>query len=296
MFKSFCVVFFISVCSLFVGYAQENGLTDKERIEKGNYIIENARKDIGIYQAKSAIDSFQLSMKSINNLKQTETTTTKEFYILLPDKILSISSVTKPFDSKSTSVLNGGKYKELSEFVSPDGQRTVRDVTNRSLNNNLADFVKDKETLEKFKKASTKDPKEKLNNDIWSDVFPIILNHPFETKAEFKYMGIAKSVEGEANIVDTTSASGRSIRLLFDSKTNQLLSMFEKFKGFDGDYENNYYYSNRELMDKVLIPKKIKVEHKFTPPGKDAKVSYTYIDVLDFKINPKFKSNLFDVN
>ena len=71
--------------------------------------------------------------------------------------------------------------------------------------------------------------------------------------------------------------------------------MIEKYTYFDGDYEIKYYYSNHELVNDVLIPKKIKVEYRFTPTGKETRVTYKYNEVLDFKINPKFKPNLFDV-
>lgn len=316
MFKYFCVGFLVLTFSL-ATYLQdvkstnkeraekgtqmvenarsENG-ADKERVEKGIEIIENARKGIGIDKLISSLSSFQLSVKSVSDLNGSERVNTKEISVLLPDKVLFVSSTTGTFESKLTSIWNGEKYKKLSEFVSPDGQRAVRDITNQESGRDLSKFVKDPKILEQFKKATAIDPKEKLNNDLWNEVFPLILKHPFRTNAEFNYIGKAKSADREANVVDTTTESGRSVRLLIDSKTNQLLSMTEKYKGSDGDYENNYYYSNRELMDKVLIPKKIKVEHKFTGTGRDTKITYEYIDVINFKINPKLKSNLYDVN
>jgi hypothetical protein len=206
----------------FAVYSQDVGLTDEDRVEKGSQIVENARKEIGIDKLISNLNSLQLSIKSASNLKEGEIVNTKEVYLLLPDKILSISSTTKPFESKSTSIWNGEKYKKLSEFVSPDGQRTVKDVTNNDLSSNLGKYVKDNETLEKFKKVVAVDPKEKLNNELWNEIFPLILTHPFKTKAEFKFVRKAKSADREANVVDTTSVSGRSIRLVFDSKNKSI--------------------------------------------------------------------------
>lgn len=295
MFKYFCIGFLMLIYS-FTIYGQDGGLTDDERVEKGSQIIENARKEIGIDKLILNLVSLQLSIKSTTDVKQNNLLNLKELYILLPDKILSVTTTTKPFESKSTSIWNAEKYKKLSEFVSPDGKRSVRDVTDRNPMENLGKVVKDPAILEKFMKVVAVDPKERLNNDLWREVFPLILINPFLTKAEFKYIGKAKSADQEANVVDTMSENGHSIRLLFNTKTNQLISMTEKYKFSDGDYENNYYYSNREIVDKILIPKKIKVEHKFTATGKDTNVSYQYIDVIDFKINPKFKLNLFDLN
>lgn len=289
------VVFLVLFFSLSI-FSQEKADIKDERIVKGQQIIENARKEIGIDQLISNLNSFQVSIKSISDLVEFVAVNTKEISIMLPGRIRSGYSTEKPSESKTTSIWNGGNYKKLLEFVAFDGRRDVQDVTNRELNGNLSKFVKDPATLEKIKKAKSINPKERLNNDLWSEVFPLILIHPFDKQAEFRYVGKAESPTGTANVVDTTTESGRSIRLLFDSKTNYLLSMIEKYKSFDGDYEIKYYYSNRLSVDNVLIPKKIKVEYKFTPTGKETRLTYNYNDVLEFKLNPKFKPNLFDVN
>lgn len=276
--------------------AQESANSRADEAAKGKQIIDDAQKKIGADKLLADLGSFQLSMKSQSDLGEVVMTDARELSVSLPDKIRSVYTTTKPFESIATSLWNGEKYKKFFESVAFDGQRTVRDVTKQDSGSSLEKFVKDKETLEKIKKTTSVDPKARMNDNLWNEVFPFVLSHPFETQAEFRYAGKAQSANGEASIVDTTSASGRKIRLFFDAKTNQLLMMIEKYKFFDGDYENKYYYTNRELTSGVLIPKKIKVERKFTPTGKEAKVTYAYIDVVDFKINPKFKPNLFDVN
>lgn len=281
-------IFFILSFSLNI-FSQVND----EQITKGNQIIADARKAIG---AEKNLDSLQVSLKSTYEVAGAKWADGTEISVILPDKISYVYSTTTPFESVATSLWNGEKYKKLFESVSIDGRRILSDVTKPRDFSNLSKVTKDSKILENIKKVSETDPKEKLNNDLWNKVFPLILMHPLSPNAEFKYIGIAKAANGEANVVDTTSESGRLIRLLFDSKTNQLLLLIEKFKGFDGDYENNYYYSNREIVDKILIPKKIKVENKFTPTGKDTRITYQYIDVVEFKINPKFKPNFFDVN
>lgn len=289
------IVFFGLFFSLSI-FSQEKAEIKDEQIVKGKQIIEDARKAITTNKLISNLNSLQISTKRQSDYGEFVMVDTKEINISLPDKILSVYSTTKPFESKATSIWNGEKYKKLFENVTFDGQRSVRDVTNKKLNDNFLKMAKDDENREKMKKAMSIDPRERLNNDLWSDVFPFILIQPLEKQAEFKYIGKTKSADREANVVDTTTKSGRSIRLVFDSETKFLLLMIEKYQGFDGDYETKYYYSDRESVDNVLIPKKIKVEHRFTPTGKDTKVTYYYNDILEFKINPKFKSNLFDIN
>lgn len=290
------IVFLVLFFSLNI-FSQEKSNTNKEQMAKGKQIVEDARKEIGADKLISNLGSFQLSMKSQSELGEFVILNTKEISVMLPNKILSVYTTTKPLESTETSIWNGEKYKKLLEIVTFDGRRNTQDVTNQEWGSSLGKFVKDSETLEKIKKARAAiNPKVRMNDNLWNEIFPLILTHPFETQVEFKYVGKAESANREANIVDTTSQGGRAIRFFFDSKTNQLLMMIEKYNFFDGDYETKYYYSNRELVDNVLIPKKIKVEYRFTPTGKDTKVTYKYIDVVEFKINPKFKPNLFDVN
>ncbi len=277
-------------------FSQGKNATTNEQISRAKEIIENARKETGADKFVSNLDSFQLTIKSVGDIEGTEWITTKEASVMLPDKIFSVYSTKKPFESNAISIWNGQKYKKLFESVTFNGQRLVKDVTNQDLSSNFTNLVKDKETLEKIKRVRAIDPKVRMNDELWSEIFPLILTHPFESQAEFKFVGQAKSADRTANVVDTISANGREIRLLFDSETHHLLMMIEKYKGFDGEYETKYYYSDRELTDNILIPKKIKVEHKYTQTGKEAKITYKYLEVAEFKINPKFKSNLFDIN
>lgn len=301
MFKRVCLtILILTICFVLIGSvsvrSQQNQYSEKEQMEKGNQIIRDARKEIGIDKLSSTLSSIKLSIIIISSGKNQETANTKEITIAMPDKILLVNSVTKPFESKTTSVWNGEKYKRLSELATPDGQRSVMDITNQQPSNALANLIKDKEILEKVKKTMAVDPKTRMNEELWNEIFPLILMHPFELQTEFQYIGKAESLSGDANIIDTTTSGGHALRLFFDSKNNHLLMMIEKYAFFDGDYETKYYYSNRELTDNVLIPRKIKVEHKFTPTGKEPRITFKYIEVVDFKINAKPKPNLFDVN
>ena len=289
------VIFLILFFSFSI-FSQEKARTAGEQTAKGKQIVEAARKEIGVDKLSSNLSAFHMLMKSQSDLGKIVIVTSKEISITLPDKVLVVNATSKPFESTISSIWNGEKYQKLSESVASNGQRNVQNLTNQQSSNSFSSFTKDRDVLEKIEKARAKDPKTERNDALWNEVFPLLLLHPFETEAEFNYVGKAESANGQADLVDTTTKDGRSIRLFFDSKTKLLLMMIEKYKFFDGDYENKYYYSNRELAGQVLTPKKIKVERRFTPTGKETKVTYTFIDVLELKINPKFKPNLFDVN
>ena len=127
----------------------------------------------------------------------------------------------------------------------------------------------------------------------------MILSHPFEKSIKFEYVVKAKSNDRTANVIDVKPANGKIYRLLFDSETNYLLMMIVSFKEnndrFVGDIEAKYYFSERELINGLLIPKKIKVEEKITPEGKSPIVKFSNIEILDFKLNPKFDGKIFEI-
>lgn len=279
------------------GFSQEN--TDvKEQVEKGNQIIENARKEIGI---KDSIKSIYLSITSESIIKKLQITETSEISISLPDKILIVNTTATPVESKDTSILNGEKYKKFYEFVDLDGRRTITDATKSNNYDNAIKFAKDKGDTETAKKLEAlqknqPDPKKQFYRNLWVDLFPLILTHPFEKNTEFKYVGKAQASDTLANIVDGVNENGHALRLFFDSKTNYLLLMIEKYTFWDGDYETKYYYSNRERVNGLLIPRKLKVEHKFTPTGQAPRFSYSNIDIKEINLNPEFRKNMFDVN
>lgn len=273
--------------------AQKNVQTDDVKLLKGSQILKDAQKAIGT--EKLDLSSFIIKTKII--LGDKVLGTTDETVVSLPDKIRTSLIVEEPTSMTLIRIWNGEKYKALSEFDF-QGNRMVRDVTNASKNiensKNLESGI-GKDKLEKFKKANEKDPKLIFFDKVWADFFPLTLIHPFEKNIEFKYVGKAEASNRTADVIDFKSKDGKDYRLLFDSETNYLLLMIESFKGEDGNYETKYYYSNRELVDKVLIPKKIKVEHKFTPIGKATRVSYRSLEVVDFELNPEFKKDLFEI-
>lgn len=272
---------------------------------KGEQIIKDARKAIGTNEIN--LQSFSLKMKNLS--LRTSTEALIEVKAMLPDKFSEITSSTQPYQMTSTSIWNGTQYKAIVE-AEMLGERRVSDITKSSLNLSLNSEIVDKignkigkEKAEQIKKYRRKAPKEQFYlNNIWQVFFPLTLIHPFEQNLEFNYVGKAKSGSQTANVIDVTSPSGTAYRLLFDSETNYLLLMMESYEGqsmtgVDGTYETKLYFSERKTIDSLLIPTKIKIERKFTPKiGKEPKVFYENIDILEFRLNPAFKKNMFDIN
>ena len=277
-------------------YSQSIVQLDKNKTDKGTQIIKDAQKAIGT--ERISIDKFSLKTKVYFDERFGLSEVIKEVKVLRPDKISVVSNREQPFPNSTTEIWNGTKYSAISvsEVL---GKQIVTDITNARLNGvsfaAMDDKIKDKK-INKAKKYTKLEPKEVFKIDMWYVYFPLTLIQPFEQNLEFKYVGKAKSGNRIANVVDVNSENGRSYRLLFDSETKYLLLMIESFEGSDGGYENKYYYTNREMVNSLLIPRNIKVETKLTPTGgKEPKISYTNIDILEFNVNSEFKKNMFEI-
>lgn len=201
---------------------------------------------------------------------------------------------------QSTKTWNGEKYKSTIE-TDVSGQRIVRDVTtqeNKPLSKNVINIIGGK-TAAALQNSQRADPKKIFTESLWTSLFPLMLSHSFEKDIKFRYVGKAKSNDKTANIVDVNPSNGKIYRLLFDSETNYLLILIVSFKEtnerFVGDVETKYYFSERELIGGVLIPRKIKVERKSTPEGKPPVIRFSNIEIVDFKINPTLDEKLFNI-
>ncbi|MGI8495503.1 MAG: hypothetical protein ACR2L1_09365, partial [Pyrinomonadaceae bacterium] len=248
------------------------------------------------YKSKKTIP-----LKEFSNYESFE-----EVSLEFPDKIQVIYSnkmlLSSQFPSsfQLTRTWNGKKYKSISE-TDLFGKRTVRDTTNedsKPISKNVSDVI-GKKTAAALQDAQKADPKSIFTESLWTSVFPLVLSHPFEKNIKFEYAGKAKSNETTANVIDVKTANGKKYRLLFDSETNYLLMMIVSFRvtndRFVGDVEDKYYFSEYELTDGLLIPKKIKVEKKATPEGKSPVIKFFNIEILDFKLNPKFDEKTFEI-
>lgn len=283
-------------CTLAV-YSQDEAVKG-EKMKKGSEIVESARKAIGSEKLFSGLKSLQMRTESTNIQNSRLPGFANSLNILLPDKIKIVSQLNGM--NTTTSIWNGSQYKKYSES-NIEGQITRRDVTDEGLTNEQLKAISKNapgmtgEQLKRIQSVRGKSPEDALNQQLWTQLFPIILFNPLNPNVEYEYVGKAEASGKTANIVDVKSKYDRSIRMFFDTETNLLLMMTQKYKGFDGDYEINYYFSNQELAEKVLIPKKIKIENKYTPTGKDTRTTYIDTDVLEFKLNSEFKKDMFEI-
>lgn len=302
MFRLITVIFLFASIS----FSQQNNVPNQSNQTEGEKIIRNARQAIGLDKTGEVSSYFYKSKKTIPLQGFSNYEDFEELSLEFPDKIQAIHTgklllpSQSPSSSQLTRTWNGKKYKSISE-TELSGQRIVRDTTNeenKPISKSVSDVI-GKKTAAALQNSRKADPKTIFTESLWTSLFPLILSHPFEKTVKFEYVGNAKSNDRTANVIDVKPASGKTYRLLFDSETNYLLMMIVSFKVNNdsgvGDIEEKYYFSERELTDGLLIPKKIKVEKKTTPEGKSPIVRFSNIEILDFKLNPKFDEKIFEI-
>ncbi len=280
------VLFVSSIC-----FSQQSDLITQSNQTKGSEIIRKARHAIGLDE-KLEISSYFNKFKKTLLLQNRNLKSFRQVSFILPNKIQAVYGSNSPIFLQLTRTWEGEKYKSILESETASGRRTIRDITAREKKpiSLAVDNVVSKETAKALERSRRSDPKNVLKKSLWTSLFPLIFSHPFEKNIEFEYVGKAKSDGKTANVVDVKPAGKKTYRLVFDTETNLLLLMIVsenvKTESWVGDLEIKYYFSGRERVDGVLIPKKIKVERKATPKGKAPDVRFTIIEILDFKLNP----------
>jgi hypothetical protein len=295
----------IIVICIFVSLAFSQQDTAKKQANQteSEEIIQKARLAIGldkIGEISSYFHKFKITHFS-NTPNQTYSLDSfEEVSLKLPGKIQVVEGNKLP-SFQLTRTWNEDKYKAMFESESSSGQRTFKDITaekTKPVSQAVSDVI-GKKTTAALQNSQKADPKNIFMQSLWTSLFPLILSHPFEKNIEFKYVGKAKSNDKTANVVDVKPANGKTYRLLFDTETNYLLMMIVSHKEsndrFVGDVEVKYYFSERELINGILIPKKIKVEQKATASGQSPITRFSNIEILEFKLNPTLDEKIFNI-
>lgn len=297
MLRTFAfIVILVSIC-----FSQQTHSSKQISLSDGENIVRKARETMGLSSLSTT--TFRIKLRVLQqNTKESSIENQDDIEILSLNKIRSVSVSLGTERSGSikftgTTTLNEKKFKQTVESEI-NGQRFVKDITEPVSTDTLNRVLKT-DTLKKTGAKSSYKPldnKTIFSNEIWTMVFPLILTNPIENPAKLEYIGRAKAGEQIANIVKTKSTNGDDVQLFFDEKTSNLLMMIVKGTQPFGDYEDRYYYSNREKKADVLIPTKVKIERKFTPNnGGNQSVTYKYIDIVGFEVNPEIKKDLFDI-
>lgn len=277
-----------------------SSLTAQEsvKVERGRQIVEEARKAVEKKSASKDIKGIYLKINSNIN----DVSVFREFSYQFSDKLYHTYSSSE--NAKSITIWSGDKYFEDYEMILND--KVIRQsVINAKLSKERAKkqsegtLPNELKEIEKKTSSLPSDSKSKFLGNMWYYVFPVILQASFEPAAQFEYVGKAEAGNGQkADVVDVKSSYLRKFRLFFDEKTHLLLMMTVTAINGDNEYQERFYYSDYQLTDGILVAKRIQRESRNINVNTkvENKLGDSFTTIEEFKLNPKFSGDLFQID
>lgn len=268
------IILFLVICSS--TFAQDKPLTISESqkaasVKKAEQVLLQAKNAVSKKTKIADIKNLTVISETSRELsvagKIIPQTSKVETSFALPNKIHRKNSSNQSNSQQQENyTLNGSEfYAKLDVFV--DGKLQNIDVNNYS----------DKKSQISY-----------LTRETFLLVFPMTLNASWYIPLEFSYVGIAESKDGKAEVIEAVSPNKARYRLFFDPETHLLLLMTENWTDKNNKQnENKYFFSNHQEKDGLLIATKIITEEN----GEVVEEK----EIKDLKINPNFKSDLFEV-
>ncbi len=267
-------------------YAQEIVKKDISKLERGQEIINLARKAI---DKGNGLDKLKTFYINIDHTTPGQWEFTTEISIILPGKVKDVTTFGA---TKSYEVFEEGKYSEDSEMFLNGKAYSAARGGRPLIKPKIPPYFKEIFSKEKIQYLENNPDKLRILSmeaAMWSDIFPILLFNPINTDVEYEYVGKAESAKQRADIIDVKSDFYRKIRLFFDEKTHLLLMMTQELDKPESKYIEKRYFSGYETVDGLLIAKRIGVDaEEIYKDGREKKVykpsPRTYKEI---KINPK---------
>ena len=140
-----------------------------------------------------------------------------------------------------------------------------------------------------------------IRQDLWVDLFPLLLKMPWDSTVKFKYVGKADANGKRANVLELVSlgnlpeetrTSKAQVKLFFDEKSYLLLLITQKSFSGSGTLETKYHFYNYEVIDGLKVAKKISIESNLPTKNGNEKISTETI-IKELQINPTFSPKDF---
>jgi hypothetical protein len=294
------------LCLLILMFGVVNGQKPSDALskeEKARLVIEQSIQVIDKNSKLKGVTSLFFKTEQVGPLER-PLMEKEEFSIKFPNqlKIVRVSNETTNF----VRTWSGDKYREGSEMyvgdkvyrqsdliaqLTPEQKAKLKERSDKWLPKEFSDLVKQTEAL-------PNDPKTNFLGKMWYHIFPVLLIASFEPTAKFEFVGKAEAGEQRADVIDVKSDYYRKFRLFFDEKTHLLLMMTVRLEKSEGFFDEKYYFSNYTLMDGLMIPKTIMNQNEdLTKEGKLVKkYVQNFTTIEEFKLNPQFGKNIFEVD
>lgn len=264
----FSVVFSFSVFGQNKKITQTDDDIAKSRAEE---IILKAKKAISSKIDISQIKNFEISLDGTFN-GGVEISEKYQYIIVLADKIkCSHVEVIDNTTATTEQILNGNLSTVKQSSISSESGES------RSV------FTKTEKPDDEWIKVIKRQTSEML--------LPFVLDFTFIETDGFKFIGVAESESGKADVIETNTSKNVNFRLLFDQKSHRLLMIVKKIARDGKVNEINYYFSEYKENQGLLIP------HKVTVKGTSSIGSPLYIEsnLKKLKINAAFDTKTFEI-
>lgn len=265
--SAFLFLFLISNFVLAQTDVKDNSVEEQAKIRAKDIITksrEYTNKKIKVADIKNIMITYESKLPPIDRFD--ESISNVELSVLFPDKVYSYGKgEASQTLSISTSILNGDNYDKKLETFS--GGKPL---------NATFDFGTKESQKREFKFRT------------WTFVFPITLDswyYPFE----FKFIAIAESKDGKAEVLEAISPTSKTVyRLFFDQESHLLLLMTRNFQTNENKkVEDKYFFSDYKEDNGIIIAHKIEYQQ-------NGELIETRT-IKAIKINSEFKSDLFDI-
>ncbi len=249
-------------------YSQEKKLRKLKTGEKAVTLLKLAREKSGAY-AKT-FESFTLVFNGTLNYAM-EIEEMHEYKIMLSNKI---------------------HHKLLAKWRSGSGSNVnIWDGTHFSSQvHSIWNYGENSKTDSKTSEDPENESLKKLKHDTSLALLPIILDFAF-IPVEYTYLGLAKTKDSRADVIEARIDEKLAFKLLFDKKTSRLVMMVKEFIDAGKPATRNFYLSNYKKNNGLMIP------HKMIMTGVSTRNTNIFVEknLVDFKINPKFKPEVFEI-
>lgn len=237
--------------------------------------------------------------------------TDEEILFQIPNKAKLIStSYTEGKNSvdnfaRLETVLNGSETSSEMKIVR-NGKAADLESVLAKMPPSMSVLIKNKIDLDSPNSSFTR-------TSLWETTFPIMLENPLDFPLSFSYIGKAEFNRNKMDVIEAKLEQNKTYRLFFDEKTHLLSLMIpvENLGQGNNEIETKYFYSDYQLINGLMVAKKINIETISNIKDIKAKIiikeieipkakqretrMLSEINVKELKLNMTFKPNTFDI-
>ncbi|MBX7171487.1 MAG: hypothetical protein K1X72_11070 [Pyrinomonadaceae bacterium] len=275
------LILILSFSVIAFGQKETNENSAKIRAQE---VLAEARKAVGLKTDVSSLKGFSILYEQVAETSTTDPNITTgepmtekiQIDTVLSDKI-KINKSRKIGMSSATELkaVNGDVY----EFQL-DAYRNGAPFASKYINTNRPEDAQ--------KKTSGINS---LKWDLFLQLYPITLDASWFSPLEFKFIGVAESPDGKADILEAVSSDKVEYRCFFDKETHFLLMLTKTWTTEENkEAKDTYFFSDYKKASNLMYPHKI-----IRQSTRDSFTIENTISSITINTNPTFKPDFFDI-